>query len=114
MRRQRAVKTLPLDAGSFGDVGDTPRLGEVAQGHEQNAGLIPIFQRGFEILGSKFRGLAEAPNEGVVMRSTGFAFHEVSVLSLYSLRYSKARAMSVDCFRLSPPLRSTTHSPPIL
>ncbi len=33
MRRKRAVKTLPLDAGSFGDIGDALRLREVAQGN---------------------------------------------------------------------------------
>src|SRR5207247_9549972 len=84
MRRKRAVKALTLDAGSLGDVGNTLSLRKVTQGHEKNAGLIRIFQRSFQILGSKFRVLAEASNDGVVMRSAGFAFHEVPALSLRS------------------------------
>jgi len=58
--RKRAVKALTLDTGSLGNVGDTLRLGKVAQSNEKNTGLVRIFQRSFQILVSKFGVLAEA------------------------------------------------------
>jgi hypothetical protein len=82
VNRQCPVQTLALDASSLGDFGDALGLGEVAQGNEQNAGLVFILQCSFEVLGGKIWVLPEPPNDGLVMRDAGFAFHEVPVLSL--------------------------------
>jgi len=79
---QGTVKTLSFDAGGFGDFGDALSLREVAQGHEQDARLVFIFQRSFEVLGSKIRVLAEPSNNDLVVGNAGFAFHEVPLLSL--------------------------------
>src|SRR6266481_6131485 len=103
MHRQCPVKALALDAGSLSNFGDALGLSEVAQSNEQNAGLVFIFQCRFEVLGGKIRVLPEPSNGGLVVRDAGFAFHEVRVLSLSSLRSSNARSISADCFRLSPP-----------
>jgi hypothetical protein len=62
--RQCPVKTLALDADSLGDFSDALSLSEVAQGNEQNPGLVFIFQRSFEILGCKIRVLPEPSNDG--------------------------------------------------
>jgi hypothetical protein len=55
--RQCAVKTFALDAGGLGDFGDALGLREMAQRNEQNTGLVFIFQRGLEVLGSKIGSL---------------------------------------------------------
>jgi hypothetical protein len=44
MDGERPVKTLSLDAGGLSNLGDALGLGEVAQGNEQNAGFVLIFQ----------------------------------------------------------------------
>lgn len=64
----------------LGDFGDAMGLSDVAQGNEQNAGLVFIFQCRFEVLGGKIRVLPEPSNDGLVVRDAGFAFHEVPVL----------------------------------
>jgi len=46
--RQRLSRLMPAALADFGDALD---LSEVAQGNEQNAGLVFIFQCRFEILG---------------------------------------------------------------
>ena len=80
MHRQCPVKALALDAGSLSNFGDALGLSELAQGNEQNAGLVFIFQCSFEVLSGKIRVLSEPPNYGLVVRNAGFAFHEVPVL----------------------------------
>jgi hypothetical protein len=82
IRRQRAVQTLALDASGLGDLGYTLRLGEVAQGNQQNAGLVFIFQCCFQVLGGEIGVLPEASNYGLIVGDAGFTFHEVSLLSL--------------------------------
>jgi len=82
VHRQSPVKAFTLDAGSLGDFGDALGLSDVAQGNEQNAGLVFIFQCRFEVLGGKIRVLPEPSNDGLVVLDAGFAFHEVPVLSL--------------------------------
>jgi hypothetical protein len=80
--RQSPVKTLALDAGGLGNFGYTLGAGEVAQGDEQNAGFVLIFQCRFEVFGGKIRVLPEPPNYGLVVGDGGSTFHEVSLLSL--------------------------------
>jgi hypothetical protein len=65
----------------LGDFGDALGLSEVAQGTEQNAGLVFIFECRFEVFGGKIRVLPESSNDGFVVRDAGFAFHEVPVLA---------------------------------
>jgi hypothetical protein len=64
VHRQRPVKVFTLDAGRLGDFGDAMGLSDVAQGNEQNAGLVFIFQCPFEVLGGKIRVLPEPSNDG--------------------------------------------------
>jgi hypothetical protein len=45
-------------------------LGEVAQGNEQNSGLVFIFQCSFEVLGGKIRVFPEPSNDGLVVRAS--------------------------------------------
>ena len=71
MNRQCSLETLAFDASDLGHFGDGLSLGDVAQGDEQNAGLLLIFQYSFEILGSKFRVLPEPSNDGLVVRDAG-------------------------------------------
>jgi hypothetical protein len=80
MHRQCSVKTLALDAGSLSDFGDALGLGEVAQGNEQNAGLVFVLQSRFEVFGGKIRVLPEPSDDGLFVRNAGFAFHAVPVL----------------------------------
>ena len=48
MNRQGSVETLALYAGRLGHFGDALSLGEVAQGDQQNSGIVLIFQCSFE------------------------------------------------------------------
>ena len=82
MSRQCPVETLPLDAGGLSNFGYALGLGEVAQGDEQNAGFVLIFQRRFEVLGGKIRVLSEPAEYGLVVGDAGFTFREASLLSL--------------------------------
>lgn len=76
-RRQGAIQAFAFDASGLGDFGDTLRLGDVAQGDEKDAGLIFILKRGLQIRGGEFRVVAEAANDGLVMRCAGFTFHGI-------------------------------------
>jgi hypothetical protein len=78
--RQSAVKTLTLDASSLGNFGDALGLGEMAQGNQQNAGLVLIFECRFEVLRGKIRVLPESPNYRLVVGDAGSTFHEVPLL----------------------------------
>ncbi len=48
MDGQRAVKTFALDSGGFGYFGDALGLGQVTQGDQEDAGLVFVFQGGYE------------------------------------------------------------------
>lgn len=76
MNRQRAVKTLALNARSLGNFGDALSLRKVPQGNQQNARFVFIFQGSSQVLGRKIRILAEASNDGLVMGNSGCALHE--------------------------------------
>jgi len=82
MSRQSTIKTLALDAGGFGDLGNALSLREMPESDQENTRLILVFQSGFEVLRGKTRVLAEATNDSLVVGNAGFAFHGVFVLSL--------------------------------
>ena len=75
MSGQRPIKTFALDPGGLRDFGNTLGLGEVAQGNQQDAWFVFIFQRGFEVLGGKFRVLPKPEDDGPVMRDACSALH---------------------------------------
>lgn len=56
MHGQSSMKAVAFDASGLGDFGDAVGLSKVAQGNEQNTGLVFIFQRGLQVLGGKNPG----------------------------------------------------------